>query len=290
VILLDKKEKELEDFQGKRVLATLGIIVSAIVVIVVVASALSSAPAKEPEEQAALYVDEVFFVLSGSNAATEKVTIDVTTFITNKGTADAKDVQIIAFVIDTDSNLGLDKSTFSVGEIPKEKTKASEFSLTMPNNESYNIRLIIQESGKIAIKGSGSVKLDQEYGGRGTRFSPDGGGNIGYDGDGDGDGDAASLFPAKEEEGFSSVALLLLFLLLAGCALIFYIVIRSRPKGSEKSYNSPHIVTEYNPYGMNQGTPPRFIIPNVQEAIPIEPEEEPQSEVEESESTEVNQE
>ncbi len=283
---MNKKEKELEDFQGKRVLATLGIIVSAIVVIVVVASALSSAPAKEPGEQAALNFDEVFFVLSGSNSASEKVTIDVTTFITNRGTADAKDVQIIAFVIDIDSNLGMDKSTFPVGEIPKDKTKASEFSLTMPNNESYNIRLIILESGKIAIKGSGSVQLDQDYGGRGTRFSPDDEGYRGYDGNGDGDG----LSAIKQEEGISSGAPLLMFLLLAGGALLFYIIIRGRSKGSVKSIGSPHIVTEYNPYEMNQSTSPRFIIPNIQETIPIESEEGPQSEIEESQSTETEEE
>ena len=81
-----------------------------------------------------------------------------------------------------------------------------------------------------------------------------------------------------------------MFLLLAGGALIFYIVIRRRLKGSEKSYGSPHIVTEYNPYEMNQSTSPRFIIPNVQEAIPIEPEEEPLSEIEESQSTEIEEE
>jgi hypothetical protein len=285
---LDKKEKELEDFQGKRVLATLGIIVSAIVVIVVVASALSTAPAKEPEEQAILQVDEVFFVLSGSNFTSEKVTIDVTTFITNKGTADAIDVEIIAFVIDTDSNLGMDKSTFPVGEIPKDKTKASEFSLTMPNNESYNIRLIILESGKIAIKGSGSVQLDEKFGGRGTRFSPDDEGAGASVGDGDGySGDSLS---AKDEQGFSSIAGLLILLLITSSALIFYIIIRSRIKGSEKSLGSPHVVTEYNPYEINNNIPPRYIVPNIQEAIPIEPEEEPQSELDESLSNEIGEE
>lgn len=283
---MDKKEKELEDFQGRRVLATLGIIVSAIVVIVVVASALSSAPAKEPEDEVVLQVDEVFFVLSDFNSASEKVTIDVTTFITNKGTADAMEVQIIAFVIDTDSNLGMDKSTFPVGEIPKDKTKASEFSMTMPNDESYNIRLIILESGKIAIKGSGSVQLDHKYGGHGTRFSPDDEGYRGYDGDGDAAGDS----PTRGEQGFSSGAGLLMFLLLAGSALIIYIVIRRRLKGSEKSYGSPHIVTEYNPYEMNQSISPRFIIPNVQEAIPLEPEEELLSEANEPQSTENEEE
>jgi hypothetical protein len=275
---LDKKEKELEDFQGRRVLATLGIIVSAIVVIIVVASVLSSALAKEPEEQAILYIDEVFFLFSGSNSASEEVTIDVTTFITNTGTADAKDVQIIAFAIDDDSNLALDKTTFTVGDIPKDNTKATEFSITMPNNDSYNIRLIILESGRLAIKGTGTVHLDREYGGHGTRFSTD------YDEEKSG---LSSIIGEGESFLAGSSYIVLIFLI---CIVLIIVVVLKKSSSSVKPSSADYIPNESNTSEMDQDSLPRFPITSIEEVYPEEYGEEPQSVVEESQLTENDEE
>lgn len=274
---MDKKEKELEDSQGRRIIASVGIIVLALVMVVVVASALSPAPADEPEKQARLYVDEVFFVISGSDFHSENVKIDITTFITNKGTLDAKDVEIKAFAIDVDSNLAMDKATLAVGQIPIEKTVSSEFSLTVPNYDSYNIRLIILESGKIAIKGSGSVHLDREFGGRGTRFSTDNGyGDGDGDGDGadggDGDGDGYAILGEKGE--YSSGGLLLLLLFSAVCVIIFALVIIFKkspaPQNPYGTYPPPNYLVTSEEKDSNL---PLFMAPNIQEAIVVESEE-----------------
>jgi hypothetical protein len=278
VIKLDKKDKELEDFQGKRVLFTLGIIVSAIVVIVVVASALSSAPAQEPEEQAVLYIDEVFFLFSGSNSASEKVTIDVTTFITNRGTADAKDVQIIAFAIDEDSNLAMDKTTFTVGDIPKDNTKPTEFSITMPNNVSYNIRLIILESGRLVIKGTGTVHLDRDYGGHGTRFSTDN----------DGNGESGIGFTEEGESllvGSSYITLIFLI-----CIVLVIMVVLKKSSNSIKSNSADYLSNESDTGEEVQDDLPRFPITNIEEIYPEESEDESLPEAEESQSTEIEEE
>ncbi len=268
MIKLDKREKELEDSQGKRLLFTLGIIVSAMLVVVVVASALSSAPAKEPEEQAVLDIDDVFFLYSGSKSELEKVTIDVTTFITNKGTADAKDVQIIAFAIDDDSNLAMDKTTFTVGDILKENTKPTEFSITVPNNDSYNIRLIILENGKLAIKGTGTVHLDKNFGGRGTRFTPD------YESDGDDDHGFA-----KEDEHFFVVSssFILLFLI---CIIMVTVIVLKRSYWARKLNMANYPSNEYNKLEIDQGDSPRFPQTNI-EGIISKGQQEPRSGLEE---------
>lgn len=227
---MDKLAKELEDKQGKRIIVVLGMILLFILVGVVIASALFTAPAEEPEKRALLYVDEVFFVVSGSSVSSgsPKVTIDVTTFITNKGTSDAQDVEIIAFVVDEDSNLAMDKETFVVGSIQKDKTKTSEFSLTMPNNDSYVIKLIILESGKIAVKGSGTIHLEQSSVGRGTRFKTDN--------DGDGYDDYSLL---GEVAGSESAFPIAIFLVMGAVLVFIIIIIMKKSSAYEKTFGLP---------------------------------------------------
>jgi hypothetical protein len=168
---MENLPKELEDRQGRRIVATLGIVVLFLIIGMAITTALTSAPANEPKNEAYLQIDEVFFLLEGTGS--DKVTIGVTAFITNIGSEDAENVEIVAFVIEKHSNLALDKNTFSAGSIPKEKTKMAEFSLTMPDGDSYTIKLILMENGKISIRGSGTINLDYHSGGTGTRFATD---------------------------------------------------------------------------------------------------------------------
>lgn len=169
-------EKELADKQGKRSSAVFLSLVLVMLIFVGIMNVLvSSSSADEGHDEPYLYVEDVFFLLSGQqgNQNGGSVTIDVTAFVTNKGDLDAKDVEIIAFVVDEDTNLALDKTTFVVGPIGKEKTHGSEFSLSIPNDKSYNIKLIIMEDGKIAVRGSGIVNLYSGYGDSGNSFRTD---------------------------------------------------------------------------------------------------------------------
>lgn len=170
---MDNIQKELDEKQGRRIAATLGIVALFLVVGMALSTALTSVPADESNKGAYLRIDEVFFLLEGKG--TEKVSIGVTAFISNVGTEKAENVEIVAFVIEKNSNLALDQSLLTVGTIEKDKTKIAEFSLAMPNDDSYTIKLILMENGKISIRGSGSVNLNYHSGGSGTRFSTDSG-------------------------------------------------------------------------------------------------------------------
>jgi predicted permease len=250
---MDKLAKELEDKQGKRMIFVIGMILLFMLVGLVIASALFSAPAEEPEKRALLYVDEVFFVLSSSseNSGSSKVYIEVTTFITNKGTLDAENVEIMAFVVQEDSNLAMDKSTFVVGSISKDKTQISEFSLTMPNNDTYVIKLIILESGKIAVKGSGTVHLEQSLGGRGTRFKTDN----------DGDDDYA----LHGGVALSETAFPIVIFLLIGAVLVFIIIIVLKKSSSFEKPSGSHFPP---PNGGNNGQVKEAIVLPFDEQIP----------------------
>ena len=149
---MDNFPKELEDRQGKRIAATLGIVVLFLVIGMAISSAIYSVPANEPKDGAYLQINEVFFLLGASGK--DIVTIEVTAFISNTGSEDAKNVEIVAFVIEKNSNLALDKTVFTVGPIPKEKTTMADFTLSMPDDDSYTIKLILMEDGKISIRGS----------------------------------------------------------------------------------------------------------------------------------------
>jgi hypothetical protein len=170
---MENIQKELEDRQGRRIAATLGIVILFLVIGMVLSTALTSAPADESKKGVYLRIDEVFFLLEGKG--TDKISIGVTAFISNIGSEGAENVEIVAFVIEKNSNLALDQTTYTVGSIEKEKTKIAEFSLAMPDDDSYTIKLILMESGRISIRGSGNVNLNSHSGGSGTRFATDSG-------------------------------------------------------------------------------------------------------------------
>ena len=263
-------EKEVEDKQRKKMPYTLAIIVFSLLVCIVVMSALfSSVLADEAPKQAYLQVDDVFFVLTDSENGlrTDMVNIDVTAFITNKGKLDAKDVEIIAFTVDKNTNLALDKTTFDVGSIPKDKTSSSEFSLSMPNNDSYVIELIIFENGKIALKGSGTLDLKWNSGnqGNGFRSEPTGeGGGVG----------GMGVIADEWSLGVSIVGGAVLFVI-----ILLILGTSSTPKKSPKS-PSPTKMNYDHP--RNMSNKPLFQVPGVTEVFPVHPENKSQPKADDS--------
>lgn len=268
---MDNLAKELEDKQGKRIILTLGIIILIVVVGAILASAISTAFADEPKDRPVLYIEDVFFVLSGTNSGSDEVTIKVTTFITNRGTADAKEIQIVAFVIEANSNLAMDKTTHSVGSLKKDKTQISEFSLTMPDNESYNIKLILMENGKIAVRGSGTVNLEESLGGRGTRFQTD-------------ENDKYSHY----EEGVIAMETFPVTIFLVGGAVLFVIIIAMKKKTSSiVSSSMPAISQDPGKMEHDFPPPPQYQEAEIQEDDVLQSNESDSLEQEESQSTEM---
>ena len=108
-------------------------------------------------EEPHLYVEDVFFLKSNTRADDASLDLTSTVYITNDGLADAMDVKIIAFPIDEDKNLAMDKTEKKIGRIPVQKTSEAEFVINVPSGARHEVELIIFENGRLLLRGSGSV-------------------------------------------------------------------------------------------------------------------------------------
>lgn len=138
------------------------IILLSIIVTALIVSEINEVDFEPEEKNSKLYIDDVYFLLSSSTRNSgEDVHLMVIPYITNIGTKNSGNVKVTIYAIDQETNLGVDKNTQIVGTIINETTSESELILALPGNSSYRIELLIFESDKIVLKGSGSVRLKQ---------------------------------------------------------------------------------------------------------------------------------
>jgi hypothetical protein len=108
-------------------------------------------------EEPHLYVEDVFFMNNDVRADDEVTDLSTTVYITNDGLADANDVKIIAYPLDTKKNLAHDDTETTIGHIPKQKTSTAEFIISVPAGAKHEVELLIFEDGRLILRGSGSV-------------------------------------------------------------------------------------------------------------------------------------
>ena len=126
-------------------------------------------PPPEQDKEPHLMVEDVFFMQSygsyGSRARASNEWLDLvaTVYVTNDGLAAAEDVKIVAFPIDRDKNLALDKVDTIVGEIPTQETSEIEFVITVPSGSRHNVNLLVFERNRLILRGSGSVVIQGSY-------------------------------------------------------------------------------------------------------------------------------
>ena len=111
----------------------------------------------ETEKGAYIEVEEVFFLMTGQDNDTTTMDIDV--FITNNGEEDLSDVTVRAFAVEEDSNLARDEASVELGALGGHMTIEGNLTITLPNDESYRVELLVFKEGKLAIRGSGDVNL-----------------------------------------------------------------------------------------------------------------------------------
>jgi len=109
------------------------------------------------EKGAYIEVEEVFFLMTDQDNDTTTMNIDV--FITNHGDEDLSDVTVRAFAVEEDSNLARDEASVELGALGGQMTIEGNLTITLPNDESYRVELLVFKEGKLAIRGSGNVNL-----------------------------------------------------------------------------------------------------------------------------------
>jgi hypothetical protein len=171
VIKLKEIEQELENKQLKSKMIALTIVAFLLIGIVGIVAIALSIPTGEAQEGPHLIVEDIFFVAGSQTGQTSgSITITVSAFITNKGDKDAQGVEIVAFVVEKNSNLAMDKAESTLGAIGRDQTGTSEFQVQIPIDESYVVRLIIFEGGKIVVRGSGTLTSLDSPERSGTRY------------------------------------------------------------------------------------------------------------------------
>ncbi|MCK5772344.1 MAG: hypothetical protein KAH57_01015 [Thermoplasmata archaeon] len=112
-----------------------------------------------PEETTStdLEVDEVYF--STKELGGTDTDLEILVFITNEGDDDVSRVEIRAFAVETDSNIARDEARVELSGLKAETSLEGKLYITVPNNDTYRIELLIFEEGKLSIRGSGTVDL-----------------------------------------------------------------------------------------------------------------------------------
>ncbi|UCH87950.1 MAG: hypothetical protein JSV49_06680 [Thermoplasmata archaeon] len=171
----------------------LGYFITIAITISVILSVVALAIALQPEAKAQvvkpyLVVEDVYFVMEPNteDVISGEVSIKMSAFITNQGQKDAVNVEVRAFAIDQETNIGVDDTRETLGIIAKKTTGETNLMLFVPEGKTYRIELLVFESGKITVRGSGTVKLLGSGGTSGEDFTVD--------------GDADGYGPAKDEE------------------------------------------------------------------------------------------
>jgi hypothetical protein len=109
------------------------------------------------EDDQDLLVDEV--IIGSVNMDDLESDLKISVHMTNKGKSEVEDVKLRAFVIERDSNLARDEASLDMDSIPGKTTEEGELFISVPNNDSYRIELLVFEDSKLTLRGSGTIDL-----------------------------------------------------------------------------------------------------------------------------------
>jgi len=190
-----------------------------------------------------LEVEEVIMSSHGTLGGTE-TDLTISVFLTNQGKGAIDDVRVRAFAVERDSNLARDEDAISMGRIEGETSPEGELHITVPNNDTYRIELLVFENGRLTLRGSGTIDLKgigvaSEYS---TYEPPE---MTGAGGDTEDNGIWRS--PASSDEAFS--LLMSAFCLLVIPGIIVVLVIIAVVKQGKKNAEKHRIVSPDGPSG-----------------------------------------
>jgi len=146
-----------------------GIVAALAVITSVVAATLALIPpptkAQEPEwkRETKLQVDDVYF-LAGEDDNTEDnlIPIITTLYLTNAQWNSSGNVKIVAYLLRTNPNIAVDKSTVEIGVILGSTTKEAGVQMILPGlNTPYDVDFLIFENDLLVLRGQGNIEVVQ---------------------------------------------------------------------------------------------------------------------------------
>lgn len=238
----------------------LGAFISIGITMSVIFSVLALAIALQPEAEGvevepSLIVEDVYFIMASStDADSREKTITMSAFITNQGKMDAVNVKVRAFAMDTESNLAEHSNEATIGTLPQDSTGEAILVLYVPEGKTYRIELLVFESNKIVVRGSGTVKLSGSTGSAGedfktTRSDPQ---NEALDdkvGDGSWFSGTEGSMGAKESSSAIAASAALGILIIVIIAVVAVALI---PGKKDENRNWPQPISNFNNNNNNQ--------------------------------------
>ena len=119
-----------------------------------------------PDEH--LFVDET--VLLKTDETNDTVNVTCNLFITNIWKKESSEMKAIAYVIETQNNFAVFEKEVEIGIIDSDSTEKVEIPVMLSNN-SYKVKVLLFENGKLVIKGELTISaypiyswLDIEHG------------------------------------------------------------------------------------------------------------------------------
>ncbi len=199
----------------------------AAVLLIILLSVLSYFVSNIKGDDTDLIVDEVFFNHIEMEGAESDLKISV--LLTNEGENEIDDVMVRAFVIERDSNLARDEDRAEVGGILGKTTKEADLFISVPNNDTYRIEILVFEDSKLTLRGSGTIDLvgvgvASEYAGADDDDDMLDDSSIGW---GSGDADSQLL------------GILCFFILLLIIGVVVLVVLLVNNQSKKKSIRSP---------------------------------------------------
>ena len=117
-----------------------------------------SAKPELPEDH--LFIDATF--LLKTDETNESVFINVDLYLTNIWDIASGEIKATAYVIETDNNFAVNKSTVEIGKIKAKSTSEIGIPVKLSNN-SYKVEILLFEDGLLVLKGELTISAHPLY-------------------------------------------------------------------------------------------------------------------------------
>jgi hypothetical protein len=166
--------EKVETGNGSRIARhkwVLGIVLVTMASLATVAFVLVSRPVilifstntQEPEwaRETKLQVDAAYLLTAeDENAEDNIIPIVANLYITNAQWNESGDVEIVAYLLRRNPDIGIDKGTLEVGKVRGGTTKEAGVQLVLPDlNTAYDIDFLVFENDLLVLRGEGNIQI-----------------------------------------------------------------------------------------------------------------------------------
>jgi len=108
-----------------------------------------------------LFIEEVFF----RSFETEGITVEITIYLTNDGTKDARDVRAHVWPVVDESNIATDMQEIELGDLRVNETGMKQVQIDLKAATLHSVEILVFEDSRLVLKGKAQVSTQGQGGG-----------------------------------------------------------------------------------------------------------------------------